>query len=328
MFKILYATSNNQNSPIILDRFLKEISKLPIQIKIAAYKNFYPKNINVDWTLDCLLNYFKPNHISLDNDNYKTYYDQVKYYNPDLIISDLEYFTSHIANVLNIDLWQCSSSLIYLGLNIQQKYNLGVFKQYSYLISNDRPKNQRNYNCIDNSSHNFIYSHFGDMNTPPPIKDKFEWVRPYHQIGKISIPCKHNIVAAINNTDKEIIKNLKQYKDVVLFSYFIDENHLNIELKNINNETEYFCNLRNCSLFINEGQTSFLADAFYNGKQSIVFPNLKDPECIVNSIISEKLLLSKSYDKLQNLEETIPEEVVTCNNTSIKYLHEKIIELL
>ena len=134
MLKILYAAANNQNAKIQLSRFMEAIKGKPYIVKVAAYKKSSPE-MNIDWTLDCLLNIFEPEHISLDNDNFQTYYEQVKYFNPDLIISDLEYFTSYIANVLNITLWQCSSSIINFSLVGEYKYNLGIFKKYAYIFN-------------------------------------------------------------------------------------------------------------------------------------------------------------------------------------------------
>jgi hypothetical protein len=140
--KILYAASENENAKIQLSRFLKAIEGKPHTIKVAAYKKSSPK-VNIDWTLDCLKNIFKPDLVSLDNDNLSIYFEQVKYYKPDLIISDLEPYTSHVANLLGITLWQCSSSMVNFALTNDYKYNLGVFKRYSYLFSKNPIHTQR-----------------------------------------------------------------------------------------------------------------------------------------------------------------------------------------
>jgi hypothetical protein len=134
MLKILYAASENENAKIQLARFMQAMEGKPFIVKVAAYKKSSPP-INIDWTLDCLKNIFKPDYVTLDNDNFITYFNQVKYYKPDLIISDLEYYTSHIANVLNTTLWQCSSSIINFALSSNYKYNLGIFKRYAYLFN-------------------------------------------------------------------------------------------------------------------------------------------------------------------------------------------------
>lgn len=326
MLKILYAASNNENASIQLSRFLKAIVDKPIIVKVAAFKKSSPKGINIDWTLDCLLNIFNPEHISLDNDNLLTYLDQVKYFSPDLIISDLEYFTSFIANELNITLWQCSSSLINFALTNKYKYDLGIFSKYAYIFNKNPVFIQRIVNIIDNSNCNFVYSHFGDIapDETCQIKPNFEWIRPYHQIGKTSIPCQHNLVAGLHHNNKKIIDVLKKYPDSVAFTRFPNETYNNLLLKDIENQQEYYCNLKNSKLFVSEGQTSFLADAFYNEKYSIVIPNLNDPESIINSTISEKLKLSTSIYHYDNLDSYANLAVPTGDNRQIKFLHEKI----
>jgi len=324
--KILYAASENENAKIQLSRFLQAIEDKPYIVKVAAYKKSSPK-VNIDWTLDCLKNIFKPEYVTLDNDNFVTYFEQVKYFKPDLIISDLEYFTSHIASVLGIPLWQCSSSIINLALTNEEKYNLGVFKHYAYLFVRNELQTDRYVNVITNSDMSFVYSHFGDSQYPPKMKAGFEWVRPYHVVGKVSIPCQHNVVAASLGSNKKMIGLLKSYPDSVCFTEFF-ETHANPAVKDIRNQQEYFCNLRNSNLFVCAGQTSFLADAFYNGKYSAVLTNLLDPECVVNSTISERLGLSTSvYQTSDDLQPMMNKPIIPSLKENIKYLHERIEEL-
>jgi hypothetical protein len=326
MLKILYAAANNKNALIQLSRFIKAMEGSKHSIKIAAYKSSSPPNISIDWTLDCLLNIFNPNHITLDNDNFITYFNQVKHYNPDLIISDLEYFTSEIASNLGTTLWQCSSSIINYALTNTYKYDLGIFKKYAFIFNRNPLHIQRMINIQDNSNCNFIYSHLGDSLNSPEIKDGFNWIRPYHKIGKSSILCKHNMVAGILGNNKSIINLLKHYNDSVCFTDFVDESYENPIIKNINNEEEYFCNLKNSNLFVCEGQTSFLADAYYNNKHSVVLTNFDDPECIINTTISNKLNFSKSiYNSHDDL--TMNIDIIPYINPNIKYLHNRIEDL-
>lgn len=328
MLKILYAAGNTFSSKIQLSRFLGAVDNSLFKIKVAAYKYSSPFDLNIDWTLDPLLNIYNPSHLSLDdNDNFYNYYQQVKYYSPDLVISDLEYFTSNIANILNITLWQCSSSLINYAVTQNEKYNLGIYKKYAYLTNRYPIKTQKIVNIIDNANCNYVYSHFGDTPSPPQLKQNYEWIRPYHSIGKISPPCAHNIVGTVTNNNKNIFNLLKIYEDVVIFTDFVDEKYENIHLKKINNQEEYFCNLRNSNIFINEGQTSFLADAYYNNKYSIIIPNMNSEECIINCMFSEKMNLSASvYDDSKNLSNYYNMNISYKYN-NIKYLHEKLKEL-
>lgn len=325
--KILYAAGEADSSKIQLARFLRAMKDKPYIIKIAAYKKSSPP-IHIDWCLDALKNIFKPDFISLDNDNFVTYYEQVKYYNPDLIISDLEYYTSHIANILGTTLWQCSSLMINLSLQNDYKYNLGIYKKYAYLFNKNPTNIQRLVNMLDNSNCNFVYSHFGDTETPPDLKPNFEWIRPYHAVGKKSLLCQHNVIAASLGNNKKIISLLKLYPDSICFTESLNEHYENPNIKDVRNLEEFTCNLKNSKLFVCEGQTSFLADAFYNEKNSVVLTNFDEPECIVNSTISEKLNLSKSiYNTTENLTPLMNIDIPIHINEKIKFLHQKIEDL-
>lgn len=325
--KILYVASNNLNARIQLARFLQAMTGTKHQIRIAAYKKSSPKNTNIDWTLDALLNIYRPDLLSLDNDNLSIYFDQIKSFAPDLIISDLEYFTSIIACELNINLWQCSSSLINFALTKKEKYGLGLHKTYAHVISKDGVSSQRTVNIIDNSNRNFVYSHFGDSTSPPIINSNFEWVRPYHQIAKDYVPCQHFLTASLFNNDKRLIDLLKKYSDCAVFMDQIIEEHDNLLIKDIDNEDELYCNLKNSNFFVCQGQTSVLADAFYNGKYSLIYPDYRDSEAITNSQISQRLKLGAIMSYSSDILSQINFEVVVEKSNKIKYLHEFIEEL-
>ena len=80
--------------------------------------------------------------------------------------------------------------------------------------------------------------------------------------------------------------------------------------------------LANSKLFVCSGNTSFLADAFYNKKLTITLNDLDDTEAITSSIISEKLKLS-SHNYITNLNQ----EIIPQLNSNIQFLHEKVMEL-
>lgn len=324
--KILYAAGNNANAKIQLARFLKAMDTSKDHIKIAAYKQSSPQSINIDWTLDALLNIYKSELLSLDNDNLSIYYEQIKSFAPDIVISDLEYFTSYVASALDITLWQCSSSLINYALTKFEKYNLGLFKYHAYSLNRDPIHTQRTVNMIDNSYYNLIYSHYGDIDNSPKLQENFLWVRPYHQVAKDYIPCKHYIVAGLSSNNKYVLNILKKYEDSVAFMEFDQEHHKNVIVKDIGMEDEYFCNLKNSPIFVCQGQASFLADAFYNNKYSFIYPDYKDNESIINSHLSNNLNLGqiKSYDETLS-PSTI--KITPMYNNSIKYLHELIKEI-
>ena len=296
-------------------------------IKIAAYKDFLPKNINVDWCLTALLNIYKPELLSLDNDNLRIYLQQVEDFAPDLVISDLEYFTSYLAVLSNIPLWQCSSSLVNFALTKEEKYNLGLFKFFAHSLNRDPLHTQRTANIIENSVRKLVYSHYGDTVGQPTLQEGFEWIRPYHQVYRLSVPCQHMIVAGLSKNNKQILDLLRQYPDSVVFMDAEVEKYQNLRVKDINSSEEYYCNLRNCQNFICQGQASFLADAFYNGKFSLIYPDYEDIDSIINSQLSQKLSLG--HIPLSKIEITTHNtfELQTTYQTSTKYLHELVNDL-
>lgn len=325
--KILYAASHNQNAKIQLSRLLRAMNGSKHQIKVAAFRKSSPKNINIDWTLDALLNIYRPDLISLHSDNLNIYLEQVKSFAPDLIISDLEYFTSCVANDLNIPLWQCSSSLINYALIRNEKYNLGLFKYHAHALNRDTLHSQRMINILDNSNRNFIYSHYGDMIEPPSLLDGFTWVRPYHQIAKSYIPCEHYITAAFSVPDKRMMSFLKKYPDTVAFVDDPRESYQNVRVKDIRIEDEYYCNLKNSALYVCQGQTSFLADAFYNGKYALVFPDYEDAESLTNSQLAQKIGIGSIMTYTDDLPDISSIVIEPNYSGSTKYLHEHIEEL-
>lgn len=328
--KILYAASNSYGARLQLSRWLQAMQGTDHQIKIAAYKKSSPQHINIDWTLDALLNIYQPDLLSTSNDNLSIYFDQVKDYAPNLIISDLEYFTSYVANSLDAILWQCSSSLISHAITRRERYNLGLFKYHAHSLSRDPSHTQRTLNLIDNSNANFVYSHYGDAANPPLLQKDYEWIRPYHQIGKTHTTCTHSIVAGLSTNDKQVLAVLQRYSpDSVVFLESRSEKYQNIAVKDIENADEYYCNLKNSQLFLCQGQASFLADAFYNGKYSLIYPDHQDAESLINSQLSLKLGLGAVMTGIPTIDLPFYTSLQAqpAHQNTIKYLHEKIKEL-
>ena len=323
--KILYAASNNQNAKIQLSRFLNAVGTNH-QIKIAAYKKSSPKDTSIDWTLDALRNVYRPDLITLHNDNLNIYYEQVKSYDPDVVISDMEYFTSYVANDLNITLVQCSSSMINFAL--ERKYNLKLFKFHAHSLNRDMMHTQRMFNVLDNSNCNFVYSHLGDMSSPPNLKEGFEWVRPYHRVAKDYVPCEHYVTAGLTGSNKRVLDVLKKYPDSVVFMEDCHEQYENLLVKDIRIADEYYCNLKNSVFFVCQGQASFLADAFYNGKFSLIYPDYEDAESITHSHLSNEMGGGRIMSYAEDFADLVADHKIQPNySESVKYLHERIEEL-
>lgn len=326
-FKILYAAGNSFDSQIQLSRCYNFI-KNDNEVKIAAFKKSTPSNVKVNFSLDFLFDIFSDKYYSLETETFAVYHEQIKKFKPDLIISDLEYFTSCIGIDLSIPVWQVSPFLLkkFLTLsNLKINLNKKYFKIFDVTELYDHSIN----NIIYNSEENFIYSHFIDSSNISNVRDNsnFKWIRPYHELGKKSKLCEHNVVSVLLNNNKQIIKSLKKEKDLVLFSKFYNENYNDFHIKDINNTKEYYCNLQNCNIFVSEGQTSFMADAFYNNKQTFNFTNFSDAQSILNSLIAEKLKLATNLtiDPNISLLKNYKHLPLNINKSEdVKFLHEKI----
>lgn len=304
--KIFYAANDTLSSKIQLYRFLQYNQ---YDIKIASYSSIYGSSFN----LESLLNFKKDNVISYNN-NYILLYDYIKRYSPDLIISDLDPYSSNIGFELNIPVWQVSSMLLNFGLIKAFKKNIKIYKKYAILLDKNYKTNSH---IVYNADKRLIVSHFGDTSLYNKISYDFDWVRPYFEIGKESLLCRHDIVAVCADNNKKFLKNLQSYDDVIVFSNFPYEKYKNLTLKDINNDEEYYCNLANTNLFINNGEANYLADGFYNNKPTIIIRDMFDITCIINSYISDYLKLT-SFD-LNN--PIIPNK--PCYN-NIQFLHEHI----
>lgn len=312
--KILYAASNDYNGKIQLDRFLQHIDRNIFNIKISAYRNFYPE-CSVDWTLNCLSN---NDVVKLTNNSYiEIYLDQVSKFNPDLIISDLEINTSYVAAQLNIKLWHVSSKLnnfamlpiykMHMGLH---KYYIDLFKSHKYIKD-----------LINIANKNYIYSHWGDILEAPTTKEGFEWIRPYYAIGKYSEPCKHNIIAINNCNNPEMLKYLKNKQDTVLFSHNPESKYNGFISKSINDTLEYICNVYNSNTLVCDGSASLVADAVYNKKRLIIEPNKRNIECLFNYLMYQNIF---NYLITDGVIEPIDLNI----KPNVKFLHEHLEELI
>jgi hypothetical protein len=98
----------------------------------------------------------------------------------------------------------------------------------------------------------------------------------------------------------------------------------NLILKDIdNNDDEYYCNLRNSEFFVCQGQSSFVADAFYNSKFSFIWPDYNDIDSVINSQLAQKMKLGSIISSPIDFDIN---DVKSNYNNGIKYLHECIKE--
>lgn len=316
-FKILYAASNRNGSKLQLHRFLEQMQFSDCVIKVAGYKKM---GMNLDWTLDALRDIGNHKVVSINNDNFEIYLSQVKAFSPNLIISDLEVYSSYIGYILGIQVWQVSPLL----LNVAQPPIREVYTNRNYKSMFNISDDKLLKNVIFNADKSFVYSHLCDVKKPPILLDKYEWIRPYFYLGSISKPCEHNVVSVIHSNIDKMLKILKDESDVIVFT---DKDiHAVDEAKDICDDKEYACNLKNSLYFISQGSTDILADAFYNNKYPIIMPDMFDAESVMNAMFYEHYDLGYvSYDGIISRDikdfNIVPDE-------NVKYLHEKVFEVI
>lgn len=174
MLKVLYAANNYLSSFYSLRRFLSVYGKF-YNIKVAGFTPSI-QSLNVNWNLDCLLDFRDKNHsISiLHNDNYAFYAREINRFSPDLIISDLEVYTSLIGLNACIPVWQVSPSLLYYGVGDNREIN----KYFSAIINPSVRFEECMTYILNNSDKKLVLSHLGDIAQPPVLKEGYQWVRP------------------------------------------------------------------------------------------------------------------------------------------------------
>jgi hypothetical protein len=317
MLKILYAAGNRLGSYYQLKRFLQSIQHKKYNIKIATYKKSLV-DLNVDFMLDSLLNITNPQEISF-NGNYIYYYNEIKRFAPDLIISDFDIYTSNIALELNIKLWQFSPINLYYGIDNNVKYNTGIHKNYFYLFDSSPRKNGYILNILNNSNRRFILSHICDTPHNNIISSDYEWIRPNFILGNGVDNVDYFL--AIAQSNKNIINELKD-KDSILFSPSHTEKFGTIKTVNILAENIYKKYIENCKYFISDGTAVFAADAFYNQKYNVSIPRYDDIETVIVSMINQYFKLGcASFNYNQSYQINIE------LNDKVKFISEHLGEL-
>jgi hypothetical protein len=288
--KILYAASNRSGSFFQLKRFLERFKSNHI-IKVAAYKKS-SGNLPIDFTLDSLYNFSNASdYPSFTNDNYKAYASFIRTFNPDLIISDLEIYTSNIALENKIKIWQVSPVLLYYATPNEIKYNLGIYKYNTYIFNKTKIKNDYINFILNNSDKNIVISHFCDVENIFELKDNFVWCRPDYILADDN-NIEYEFLSASLENNKNILSLLNNKKSVV-FSSFYYEQYNSLKMKNIFNDKEYPVYLSKSKYIICEGDSEILSDAFYNMKSVCVAPKQNDIENVMMAKYTEYYKLGK-----------------------------------
>jgi hypothetical protein len=315
MIKILYAAGNTYESKLQLERFIEHVDYQKINIKIAGYKNYCIENCT-NWILDtCNLPDKSGKYLFSNNKYLDIYEEQIKKFDPDLIISDLEIYTSYLALKLNKKLWHVSNKLYNFAIAKIYKEHINIHRFYQSLYEHSHFYKSI-YDLIQSADKNFVYSHFCDIEEKIFLKEGFNLIRPYYYSGKNSNVAKHKYVAA-HSRKFELINYLSDLKeDAVLFSEKIIPYH-NLICKNYKDKEEYALNVSNCEVFVCHGEESFISDAFYNKRKIKILPDQTSRENMFNYLMYHNI-----YNYMMDGDLITPIEFNL--DRSVKYLHEEI----
>lgn len=299
MFKIWYAANNTINSKLQLYSVLKELSNIPdIQVKVSGYKNYVPNNMKLDFVLDSLLDVYEKTHEYCEEFNLlpsshalNSYLNLITMFDPDLIISDFEIITSYIAtnaSALHTKHWIASTGLLYNALSLTPKLHVGIVSPI--LRQTIAAKNLKA--SLINCDRRFVISHFGDVLNNFTLYKQYEWVRP--EVSTHSSNDIDGVVATFANPNyKQLsylknngLPNLKVYTDKPFNTKYFSAKSYYSE--------DYSKDIASSIIGVNNGESLFLADNFYNRKHSLIFTDFDDLESVLNATLTELLFTGKS----------------------------------
>jgi hypothetical protein len=311
--KILYATANKLSSYTQYERFAVAIKDKDYSLKLAS---FYGGNYNYDFNIGYMKSLGIRDDLSIHNKNLQDYYDFIKRFSPDIIITDAEVITAHIAFSLNIKTINVSSSLIRVGVPqfVRSRGNL-VF--YSSHNQNENYMSNHKY-IAENSDLNLIYSPLADLGLP--TNDNFKWTRPYHlPLSKF----KSGNIAIFTNSDKKDLIKIRNLDVDVIHTPSYNEHYEGFELQN---PKEYDGCPVNAKYLVSNGQADYVADALYNGKIPIIFPDYTQDDSRYAACMNEAYKISSTYYHDRCVVMNKPPKIK--RDPSIKYLHEYLEDLL
>ncbi|MDP2696408.1 MAG: hypothetical protein Q8O87_04160 [bacterium] len=298
--KILYSTGNRLGGGEQLRRYMEYNRH---EIKTACYLRSSENILHTDWTLDALTNKYSKGtriglrklygydggpHINLE----KGYHlkEEIKKYDPDLIICDGEPIVSNLAKSLGKRLWYCSPLHLLDGI----EWESGSLRYFS-LLDGTRKMLYR----LPRAERVYVYSPFGDINFRPLLKSGYEWMQPYYVGGRGG----EDGMAIIEDGDRisQLSKQLNSVKpyDIKLVSPFsYNFSHLrNYKLE------EYKSELGKSRWLFTTGETSYVADGVYNGKRICIAPNLRDAEGLLNAILIKRYNLGNDVGQIEYMKQ-------------------------
>jgi len=184
MVRILYGAGNFSGSNIRLSRFLRHCPRRH-EVRVAAHLRNHQYLDYIDWALDAVRT-TRPNPKGRVADSFGDYQGtsiprvnlnrfeemlaELTEWDPQLVISDAEPVTAHIAKAFCAQLWLCSPLHLLDGID----WEFGHLNRSAVI-----KKTRRQLALLPKATKRLIYSPFADLSMRPMLKDGFEWVTPY-----------------------------------------------------------------------------------------------------------------------------------------------------
>ena len=223
--------------------------------------------------------------------------EEISEYSPDLVICDAEPIVANIAKVLGFRLWYCSPLHLLDGV----KWSTGQIKYRSRL-----EKYKKLLAKLPRAERTFVYSPFGRIHPlSPELKPGYEWMEPYHvhsggdKSGGVAIIKDGERISILSK-----ILNCVPPFDLTLFSqHEYNLSHLtSISMFDESNRDIYRDIVSRSSWVFTTGETSFVADAVYNGAKVCIAPDLNDPETLLNAIMVRNYGLGDDLAQIELME--------------------------
>jgi len=309
--RILYAAGERIGANTQLCRFIQAVGNKH-EIKKAAYLQSSYSLAHIDWTLDALHHnvvadkhsqrlqgLFGHKGIPLVNIySATTFLKEVDSFSPDLIISDGEPISAHIAKSLKIKLWYCSPIHLLDGV----QWESGQLRYKSLL---DRMRGF--LSKLPEPDRIFVYSPFGDIKFRPLLNTGYTWITPYY------VDTKHgdnNCTAVVNDYNRfsHLSKMLNGCQNITLFSPFKEE-FSNMETHLTSDTDAYLKVLSESSSVFTTGETSYVSDAFYAGHNICISPTLNDIESLLNAILIKEYKIGTDIHQVELMDRFALDEI-------------------
>jgi hypothetical protein len=181
--RILYGAGSYSGSNIRLGRFLKRCPRRH-EVRVAAYVRNHQYLPYIDWALDAvrttrpnpkarvtdLFGDYDGNFPRVNLDRFSEMLAELTEWDPQLVISDAEPITAHVANAFCAELWTCSPLHMLDGV----EWEMGHLNRSAVI-----DKARRQLATLPPATKRLVYSPFADLALRPILKDGFEWVSPY-----------------------------------------------------------------------------------------------------------------------------------------------------